>query len=108
MTKLSSVLLVLSGGALGAIATVALVGCVHAQTPMPTQNHPPPQGDQRQQVPAVVGAHYQYQCETKWEHRYWSDGIQAEINARGKQGWRWMGPLTFNAPTDVYCFERAY
>jgi hypothetical protein len=109
MTKISSVLLVLSGSALGAIATVALLGSARAQVPVPaSQNHPQPVADQRQWVPAIVGAHYQYQCESKWEHRYWTDALQAKINERGKQGWRWMGPLTFYANSDVYCFERAY
>jgi hypothetical protein len=107
MTRLQSVLLVLGGSALGSIATVVLVGSAHAQTP-PQNQSPPPSADRRQWPPAVVGAHYQYQCETKWDHRYWSDSVQAQINARGKEGWRWMGPLSLPVNTDVYCFERAY
>ena len=63
--------------------------------------------ERRQWPPAIAGAHYQYHCETKWEYRYWSDAVQAQINARGKDGWRWMGPLSIANP-DVFCFERAY
>ena len=106
MTKLGSVLLVLGGSALGATATVMLVGNAHAQ--MPPQNAPPPPENHRQWPPALAGAHYQYQCETKWERRYWSEGVQAQLNERGKQGWRWMGPLSYQVNGDVYCFERAY
>jgi len=106
MSQVRLVLLVLGSGALGAIATVMLVGNAHAQ--MPSQSPPPPQPNQRQWPPAVVGARYQYQCEAKWDHRYWSEGLQAQINERGKQGWRWMGPLSHANNPDVYCFERAY
>ena len=104
MTRLRSLLLLFAGGALGAIATVVLVGSAHAQTPTPA---PPPPMERRQWPPALAGAHYQYHCETKWEYRYWSDGVQAQINARGKDGWRWMGPLSIANP-DVFCFERAF
>lgn len=104
--KLGSILLVLSGGVLGAVATVVLIGNAHAQ--VQPQNQPPRPQEQRQWPPAIVGARYQYQCAIKWDHRYWSDELQAQINARGQQGWRWMGPLTPNVNPDVYCFERAY
>lgn len=104
--KLGSVLLVMGGGVLGAVAALALIGSAHAQA-QPQNPPPPPPQQHRQWPPAVVGAHYQYQCAIKWDHRYWSDELQAQINARGQQGWRWMGPLTPANP-DVYCFERAY
>jgi hypothetical protein len=79
----------------GVLAGGVLVGRATAQQP-PPQGYAQPQG---------YSPRFQYQCMTKWNDKYWSPEIAAQLNGMGAQGFRWMSEIRTDN-RDVYCFER--
>lgn len=91
MKRIRSVVLVIAGMVLGAVASAALVSRAVAQ---------PPAGP-----PAV---RYHYKCEFPKDPRYWTSAMLQELNRMGEQGYRWLGPDPQPSNGGVFCFERAH
>lgn len=97
MKRAKAILLIGAGMVVGLLA-VPIIGGLAVAQPVPDRaGHAGALPSNRQ---------YRYRCEGPWDTRYWMSSPMQEINARGRQGWRWMGPMA-GERSEMYCFERA-